>query len=419
MRRYLVILALLLTSCSSGAGDPGGSGSFTPPSGLPTGTIRVQAAGGEGELNALEEMIEAFEAAHPGAKVEFTRLAEQSEHIAKLGTAFAGGSPPDVFLLNYRRFGRFAQQGVIDPARLPGDPADYYPQTLEAFTLDGTLLCSPQNLSSSVVYYNTDLFEKADVDLPKAGWTTDDLKKAADAFAAKKVKSIGYETGMRTVAPFVWIFGGDVVDDLNKPTRITLGTPEAREALTYMKGLLDNGGVTATDAAAAPAEDRFAQGELAMLIDSRRAVPALRKAEGLSFDVAPMPKGTTEATLLASDAYCVAKKAKNPELAHAFTRFAVGEVGGTVLAESGRTVPSLKSLAESPAFLAPDKAPKSSRVWLDIAPTVRRLPNVAAWNETESTASDALEQFFAGKQSLDATVAAIEKDSRRLLAAEG
>lgn len=416
MRRYLVILALLLTSCSDGADDPGATPSA---GGTPTGTIRVQAAGGEGELNALKEMIAAFEAAHPGSRVEFTGLAEQSEHIAKLGTAFAGGSPPDVFLLNYRRFGRFAQQGVIDPAKLPGDPADYYPQTLEAFTLDGTLLCSPQNLSSSVVYYNADLFEDAGVDLPKAGWTTADMRAAADALAAKKVKTIGYETGMRTVAPFVWLFGGDVVDDLDKPTKITLGTPQAREALTYMKGLLDNGGVTATDAAAAPAEDRFAQGELAMLIDSRRAVPALRKADGLNFDVAPMPKGTTEATLLASDAYCVAKKAGNPALAHAFTRFAVGEEGGTVLAESGRTVPSLKSLAESDAFLAPGKAPKSSRVWLDIAPTVRRLPNVAAWNETESTASDALEQFFAGKQSLDATVAAIEKDSQRLLAAEG
>jgi multiple sugar transport system substrate-binding protein len=414
-------LVALLAACSDGAdrpGAPAASGTSATP-GVPTGTIRVQAAGGEGELNALKEMIAAFEVSHPGTKIEFTGLAEQSEHIAKLGTAFASKSPPDVFLLNYRRFGRFAQQGVIDPAQLPGKEADFYPQTLEAFTFNGTLLCSPQNLSSSVVYVNTDLFAKAKVDLPKAGWTTDDLKKAADALAAKKVKTIGYETGMRTVAPFVWLFGGDVVDDLAKPTKITLDTPQAREALTYMKGLVDNGGVTATDAAAAPAENRFAQGELAMLIDSRRAVPSLRKAENLSFDVVPMPKGTTEATLLASDAYCVAKSSNNPALAHEFTTFAVGAEGGKVLAESGRTVPSLRSLAESDAFLAPDKAPKSSRVWLDVAPTVRRLPNVAAWNETESTASDVLEQYFAGKKSLDSTVATIEKDSRRLLAAEG
>ena len=411
-----VSLAALLAGCSDGAQPPATSPSV---GGRLTGTIRVQAAGGEGELNALREMIAAFEASHPGAKVEFTGLAEQGEHIAKLGTAFAGGNPPDVFLLNYRRFGRFAAQGVIAPARLPSDAQDYYPQALEAFTQNGTLLCLPQNLSSSVVYYNTALFAQAGVGAPKAGWTTADLKVTADALAAKNVKTIGYETGMRTVAPFVWLFGGEVVDDLEKPTRITLDTPQGREALTYLKGLLDNGGVTATDAAAAPAEDRFAQGELAMLVDSRRAVPAMRKAGGLEWDVAPLPKGAAEATLLASDAYCVAKSAKNGELAHAFAQYAVGPDGGKVLAESGRTVPSMKMLAESDAFLAPGKAPKSARVWLDVAPYVRRLPNVAAWNETETTASDALEQFFAGKASLDDTVRLIERESKRLLAAEG
>lgn len=411
MRRLLVALTLFLTACSDGASNPSGTGSGTP-----TGTIRVQAAGGEGELNALREMIAAFEAAHPGTKVEFTGVAEQGEHIAKLGTAFAGGNPPDVFLLNYRRFGRFAAQGVIDPARLPGSASDYYEQALEAFTLDGKLLCLPQNLSSSVVYYNTTLFADHDVAVPK---TTDELKAAAAELAAKKVKTIGFEFGMRTVAPFVWLFGGEVVDSLDEPTVITLGSPEARAALTYLKDLVDNGGVTATDAAAAPAEDRFAQGELAMLVDSRRAVPAMRKAAGLDFDVAPLPKGAADATLLASDAYCVSKRAKNRELAHAFAQYAVGEAGGTVLAESGRTVPSLKKLAGSEAFLAPGEKPKSSRVWLDVAPHVRRLPNVAQWNEAETTASDALEQFFAGKASLDATINLVERESKRLLAAEG
>lgn len=412
MRRLLASLLLLfLTACG------GGDGSGPTATGGPlTGTIRVQAAGGEGEMNALREMVAAFEAAHPGTKVEFTAFAGQGEHIAKLGTAFAGGSPPDVFLLNYRRFGRFAQQGVIDPARLPGQPADYYEQALEAFTMGGTLLCLPQNLSSSVVYYNPALF--GDVPLPKAGWTTQDLADTVKALDAKGVKTIGYETGMRTAAPFVWIFGGDVVDDLAEPTRITLDTPPGRQALEYLKSLADTGGVSATDAAAAPAENRFAQGELAMLIDSRRAVPAMRKA-GIEFDVAPLPKGTAEATLLASDAYCVAKRAKNRELAHAFARYAVADEGGTVLAESGRTVPSLKKLAGSAAFLAPGEHPKSSKVWLDIAPTVRRLPNVAPWNEAETTASDALEQYFAGKASLDQTVRLIEDESKRLLAAEG
>ena len=419
MRRTALALVLVATlaACSDGAARRGGGDPQPRSSGPVSGSITVQAAGGEGELNALREMIAAFEKAHPGTKVDFTGLAEQGEHISKLGTAFAAGSPPDVFLLNYRRFGRFAKQGVIDPPVLPR--GEYYQPALDAFTFDGKLLCLPQNVSSSVMYVNKALFAKAGVALPKAGWTFADLTTTANALKAKGVKTIGFETGFRTVPAFVWAKGGEVVDDTNDPKAITLDTPEGRGALEYLKGLLDNGGVNATDAAAASAEDRFAQGELAMFVDSRRAVPAFRKADGLDFDVVPLPRDKEAATLLASDAYCVPKASRNVGLARAFAEYAVGPEGGRVLAESGRTVPSLKSVAESEAYLAPGKKPASSRVWLDVIPTARRLPNVANWNEAETTATDALEQYFAGKATLDATVTSIEEESRRLLAQEG
>jgi multiple sugar transport system substrate-binding protein len=417
MRRSALALALVATlaACSDGGGPR--TGASPGASGPVSGTITVQAAGGEGELNALRELVAAFERAHPGTTVEFTGLAEQGQHVSKLGTSFAGGQPPDVFLLNYRRFGRFAKQGVIDPPALP--EGEYYQPSLDAFTFGGSLLCLPQNVSSSVMYLNTALFAKAGVPLPKAGWTFDDLRATAAALKAKGVKTIGFETGFRTVPAFVWAKGGEVVDSTDDPTVITLDTPEGRGALEYLKGLLDDGGVDATDAAASSAEDRFARGELAMFVDSRRAVPSFRKADGLDFDVVPLPRDKAAATLLASDAYCVAKASRNLALARAFARYAVGPDGGTVLAASGRTVPSLRSVAESDAYLAPGKEPASSRVWLDVIPTVRRLPNVANWNEAETTATDALEQYFAGKASLDATVTGIAKESRRLLAQEG
>lgn len=418
LRTGTAALLLLATVAACGGDNPtGGRLPTTQSSGPVSGTIRVQAAGGEGEMNALREMVTAFEASHPGTKVELTALAAQGEHISKLGTAFAGGNPPDVFLLNYRRFGRFAKQGVLDPPDLPGVVSDYYQPPLEAFTFGGQLLCLPQNASSTVAYVNPGLFAKAGVPLPKAGWTIEDLKGTVSALRAKGVKTIGFEPSFRSVPPFVWALGGEVVDDTANPKVITLGTEQGRAALTTMKGLLDDGGVSATDAAAAPAEDRFADGELAILLDSRRAVPAFRKA-GVDFDVVPLPKGTAEATLLASDAYCVSKASKNIGLARAFAAYAVGPEGGAVLARSGRTVPSLKSLAASKDFLAPEAKPKSSKVFLDVLEHARRLPNVGQWNEAENTASEALEQFFAGKASVEDTVKQIEDDSERILAQE-
>jgi len=394
-------LLLLLAACS----DEGGADA--------PATLIVQAAGGESEIQAIEQMAKAFEAKFADVRVEVVGVAQQGDHMARLSTAFAAGEPPDVFLLNYRRFGQFAARGVIDP---PQDLSidDYYIQPLNAFTFEGRLLCLPQNVSSSVTYFNPSLFAKAGVPVPKAGWTFADMRSAAERLQAAGIEAIGFEHTMRTVAPFVWSAGGEVVDNVAKPTQITLDTPPARAALTYLKDLL-RFGVNAAEEAADPAEERFARGELAMFLDSRRAVPKFRKSEALRFDVAPLPVDKQRATLLASDAYCVSKEGGHTEEAHEFARFAVGPEGGRILAATGRTVPSHMELSRSDVFLAPNEQPPSASVWLDNIDAVRPLPNVGPWNETEENASDALEQFFADKLSLDQTVARITDESKRLL----
>jgi multiple sugar transport system substrate-binding protein len=396
-----VLLAGLLAACGAPGAGPAETG------GPLTGQLTVQAAGGEGELNALRALIAAYEQARPGVTVSFTGVPNQGDHIAKLGTSFAGGRPPDVFLLNYRRLGPFVDRGVLAPVRLGQlDPEDLYVPPVEAFTYDGRLACLPQNVSSSVAYLNLDLFARAGVPLPDADWTWSDLEDAARAFAARGIAAVGYDPEIRTVAPFVWTAGGEVVDDTAAPTAMTLDTPPARRALNYLAGLQQYG-VDATSRAAAEPADQFAAGRLAVFVDSRRAVPSFRKAEGLSFDVRPLPRADAarpSASLLASDAYCVSRASKVGALAADFAEYAVGRDGGAVLARSGRTVPSLKELASSPVFLDPAQEPRSSQVFLDVIPTLRRLPNVGPQDEAEEAANDLLAQYFAGKADLDATV---------------
>ena len=403
LRRALpaVLLTVAVTACGAPADEPSAD------DGPLTGELTVQAAGGEGELGALRELIAAYEQARPGVSVAFTGVPDQGDHIAKLGTSFAGGKPPDVFLLNYRRLGPFVDRGVVAPASLgERKEAEFYAPPLEAFRYDGGLACVPQNASSTVAYVNPELFAKAGVALPRPDWTWADLEAAARSLHAKGVAAVGFAAEIRTVAPFVWTAGGEVVDDTDAPTAMTLDTPEARRALTYLAGL-QRYGVDATARAAVEPADQFAAGELAVFFDSRRSVPAFRKAEALSFDVRPLPRadaGRPSVSLLASDAYCVAKASKARRLAADFAAYAVGPEGAVVLAKSGRTVPSVKEVAESDAFLDPAQEPRSSQVFLDVIPTLRRLPNVGPEDEAEEAANDLLAQYFAGKADLDATV---------------
>ena len=100
------------------------------------------------------------------------------------------------------------------------------------------------------------------------------------------------------------------------------------------------------------------------------------------------------ATVLHSDAYCLAKSSPRKDAAYRFIEFAMSTEGATMIAKTGRTVPSLKAVAESPAFLDPAAPPHSARVFLDSILHMRRTPNIATWNEIESRVDPMIEDWF-------------------------
>ena len=271
--------ALLATACSDGASDPNASpsasGSATTAAAL-SGSIAVAAAGGEGEIKALQSLVDAFEAANPGVTVKVDAVEAAGDLVKKLTTAFAGDTAPDVFLINYRRMGGFVSQ--IE-AVTGLDTSGLYPSTVAAFSQDGSLLCLPQNASSLVIYVNPTLFTQAGVALPKADWTWADMLAAARALAAKNVEAVGFDPELIRLAPFVWSAGGEIVDNADAPTKVTLGGAPARSAIQFFLDLQATG-LDATQRAAQPAEETFAAGKVAMYFDSRRAVPGFRKAAG-------------------------------------------------------------------------------------------------------------------------------------------
>ena len=402
----LVAMAVLSAGCAEDD-KPRTTGTLS-------GAITLAAAGGEGEIKALQQVADAFMTANPGTTVTLDTVEGAGDLISKLTTSFAAHSAPDVFLLNYRRLGGLAASGVIEPVP-SGSTEGMYDEPLKAFTFDGTLLCRPSNASSMVVYLNTALFTQAGVELPKADWTWDDLKATATALKAKGVTSIGFETALIRLAPFVWSNGGKIVDDEDKPTTVDLASAEAKEAIQLLLDL-QKAGMSATDRAAQDPEAAFSAGKVAMYLDSRRAVPGFRKTAGLAFDVAPVPAKKRAVSVLHSDGYCVTKDSKNKDLAQAFSAYATTGDGANVLAKSGRTVPVKKSVAESADFLSTGLLPKSSQVWLDQIDTLRSLPHTPTWNEAEGVTEEILTQLFAGKTTLEKAIADIAAQSKIELA---
>jgi multiple sugar transport system substrate-binding protein len=409
MRRIATVLALGALAFAGCGSDGGGEGSG------PT-TITFQVTGDPEETRVYRELADVYEQ-ETGNTVRVDEVPERDVHLAKLTTAFSAGQPPDVFLLNHRHMGGFAARQVIDPAgpRLDGSSAfareDFYPLPLEAFEFDGELQCLPQNASSLVVYYNVDAFREAGLELPRDTWTYQEFADAAAKLTTDDRHGAGIDLSTIRAAPWVWAAGGELVDDENRPTRFLLDTPEARRGLEHVVALHREGWApTADEADAKAVDERFHDGSLAMFLSSRRDVPVMRTITDFEWDVAPFPKDAEEASVLHSDGFCIAKGG-DTDAAWEWIEFALGSRGQAILAQSGRSVPSLRSVAESPAFLEPGEPPASSQVFVDALEHMHRLPTTENWIAVESSTDDVLTELYYGRMEMDEALARIASET--------
>lgn len=386
-------------------------------------TVSFAVFGDPAEFEAYQSLVAAFHQAHPEIEIRLEHTPGQGAYRQKLATTFSAGSPPDVVLLNYRRFATFAETGGLEPLgdRIAASnqfaESDFFEIAIDSFRWNDDLWCVPQNLSSLVVYINRDLFAEANVPVPNDDWDWDTFLQVAqqltrdlDSDGMVDQYGVGLSPRLFRLAPFVWQNGGEIVDDQDSPTRLTLDSAESRSALQWFVDLQTVYGVvpSAVVESAESTESRFLNGSIAMLFNSRRGVPTYRTIDTFEWDVLPLPRGEQAAGILHSDAYCLSSSAENKDAAWTFIEFANSVAGQTIVAASGRTVPSLKAVANSPAFLDPAQPPANARVFIDTADTLRRVPIMAGWVGVEEAANKEIEQAFFGRATVDEVLISAE-----------
>ena len=90
--------------------------------------------------------------------------------------------------------------------------------------------------------------------------------------------------------------------------------------------------------------------------------------------------------------------------------YALGEEGQKVLAESGRSVPSLKAVAESPVFLdhRPAGELEGVRGRFEL---MHQLPVTPNWSEVEGLTDDILGELYYGRIEIDEALERLAKET--------
>jgi multiple sugar transport system substrate-binding protein len=155
-----------------------------------------------------QPLIDAYQAAHPNVKIEYTDLGS-TDYSTVLQTQLAGGSD-DLDIITIKDIPGYTNLvganlllPLNDYIASAGVDAAAYGGVVEALTLDGKVYGLPFRSDFWLLYYNKDLFDKAGVAYPTNDMTLaqfDDVaRKVTSGFGADKVYGTHFHTWRSTV----------------------------------------------------------------------------------------------------------------------------------------------------------------------------------------------------------------------------
>lgn len=154
-----------------------------------TVTIRMAWWGGESRNAKINQMLDAFEASHPGIKVE-REYNTETQFVEKVTTQAAGQDAPDVFQASSFYLDDFVARNMYMPmddfvASGKIDLSGFDDVDIQAGQKDGKQYIALWGHIATGIVYNQTMFEEAGVELPQMGWTWDDYTATCKALQEK------------------------------------------------------------------------------------------------------------------------------------------------------------------------------------------------------------------------------------------
>ncbi len=405
-------------------------------SSLQAETLLKYMAWSESELKLERPMIDAFETANPGVKIQASAMPPKS-YWPRLSALAAAGDLPDVFWMSSGYIQSWQKDGQISNIADKVDSIttkDWYGGAISVARLNGGVYAFPKNWVAPVMYYNVKMFDAAGLEYPTSDWRYDDFLKAAKALTLDTNNDgtpdqFGFWAYGRYAHIEPWVFrnGGHL---LNKERTELVLDGAAIEALQFVTDLVNVHGVAPKPEMmdGIRQKDVFPMGMAAMWVDGSWNISGIRKTAGpdFAFGIAQVPMGPSAKKTHArgyawSDMLAISPNTENRELAWLFVEHMTG-AGNKVENFGGGKVPAYRPLAESEGWLERDKFPKNKEVILEIGlgeTTTSFTPKWSKWRGYAASAKGGmngeLDEVFNGRKSLNEAVEAFVGYGNKIL----
>lgn len=394
--------ALMLTGCGRTDGPAGTTESKGAiDDGPATGEVTVWAMGNEGEV--LDQLADTFEKENPDVTINVTAVPWESAHD-RIATSIAGGETPDVSMLGTTWVGEFAATGALEPTP-EGlvDSSDFFEGSWGTAVVDDVAYGVPWYVDTRVLYYRTDLAEKAGVEAPT---TWDEYKTFAKALKDEGAKSgvslpPGGFDSWQYVAPLAWQDGGDILD---ADGEFAFDTEAWKNAFTFYDSFFDEGIAEPTRFETGEIEQEFIDGTVGSFFSGPFHVGLLREQGGEEFAdkfaVAQVPGESSRTSFTGGGNLAVFNDSENRDASWKFVRWLSEPETQIAWYGISTDLPSTQAAFDDPQFaedpylsvfaeqLADSKAPPAIPTWAQVSAVIdQELEKVT---RGDTTVEDAL-----------------------------
>lgn len=330
---------------------------------LPQKTI-VQFAtwGSESEVKILKPIIADFETENPNIKIDFMHIPQN--YFQKIHLLFASNTAPDVIFINNHYLPIYANAGVLEdltPYEQDFEYDKFYPKSLNALSWENKIYAIPRDISTLVVFYNKNIFDKYNIPYPKTGWSFDNFLETAQKLThLPEIFGISFDEDPLFYLPYLTAFNTTHFDNF-KDTNMQNG-------IKFYANLRKKYHIAPRkeESASATMAQMFLQQRLAMHLSGRWLVPKYRQEANFDWDIIEFPQRKSGYGVpLDASGWAISKSSKNKAEAILFIKYLSSQKSIEKLTESGLITPARIKVANSPVFLD-NKKPLNAKAFLTV-----------------------------------------------------
>ena len=383
---------------------------------------------------AIDGYVADFNATHDHIQVEPVFTGGYSENMARATAAILSGQPPDVaILLGIDIYSLIQTEGIIPlddyiASEAGLDIDDFFDAFMANNIADDQVWSIPWQRSTPILYYNKDAFSEVglDPDSPPATW--EELVEYGKQLVVQDGDNVT-RWGVEVPSSF-WLFAnfaiqaGQHIGSLgDEPCAVYLDTPEAIEALAFLRRL-QNEGIMPDGAVAwgtAPAD--FIAGASAMIYHSTGSLSTLLANSPFEVGTGFMPGGSAGygANVGGGNFYIMADIGQErQDAAWEFIRWMVRpEQIGQWGIDSGYVAPRAAAWEVDPLKSYAEEVPQASTAREQLPYAVKEFPATFGGQEIQVITTQAIEAVNTGELTPEEALAIAQERANDVLTQNG